>query len=91
MTYHDNDPGHTNAHNDHENQIAAVQASVATKADAGHTHGQAGVTSLVEDMAVVNARLSALEVTSNRGVLVLAPAAAVPAGTPSGTIILRTS
>ena len=91
MTYHDNDPGHTNAHNDHENQIAAVQASVATKADAGHTHGQAGITNLVVDMAVVNARLSALEVTANRGVLVLGLAEPVPAGTPVGTVILRTS
>jgi hypothetical protein len=91
MSYSDGDPGHTNAHNDHANQISAVQTALSGKADASHTHGQAGITNLVTDMAVVNSRLSALEVTSNRGVLVLAPAAPVPAGTPSGTIILRTS
>jgi hypothetical protein len=91
MTYHDNDPGHTNAHNDHATQIAAVQTAVSGKAEAVHGHGYADVSNLVPDLAVINSRLAALEVVLNRGVLVLALGAPVPEGTPVGTVILRTS
>ena len=91
MTYQDNDPGHTNAHNDHVTQINAALASVATKADAGHGHGEAEVTNLVPDLADIRLRLDAIEVTTNRGILVLAVGDPVPDGTPSGTVILRTA
>jgi hypothetical protein len=90
-TYHDNDPGHTNAHNDHVTQIAAVQASVATKADAGHGHGEAEITNLVIDLADHSSRLTSLEDDRSTRVLVLAPGDPVPDGTPSGTVILRTA
>ena len=91
MTYHDNDPGHTTAHNDHVNQISGLQTSLANKSDVGHAHGQASVTNLVTDLADLDSRINALEVTANRGVLVLGAEDAVPDGTPSGTVILRTA
>jgi hypothetical protein len=67
MTYQDNDPGHTNAHNDHVNQINAALASVATKADAGHGHGEAEITNLVTDLADHSSRIAALEAGGGGG------------------------
>jgi hypothetical protein len=91
MTYQDNDPGHTNAHNDHVNQISAALALAATKADAGHGHGQADITNLVPDLATIDARLVVLEDDRSNHVLVLGPGDPVPDGTPSGTLIFRTA
>jgi hypothetical protein len=91
MTYNDNDPGHTTAHNDHVAGIAAVAASVATKADAGHGHGQTDITNMVTDLSDIRARLVVLEDDRSNHVLVLGPLDAVPDGTPSGTLIFRTA
>ena len=91
MTYHDNDPGHTTAHNDHVAQISGLQTSLANKSDVGHGHGQAEITNLVPDLAVVNGRLDVLEADRSNHVLVLGPADPVPDGTPSGTLIFRTA